>query len=129
MANLLRNGVSWLLGQMQAELSDEAIYSRGDRDIACRATLGRKLLRISDGAGQTRVEVTDADFLIAAADLRLGGLDLEPSRGDRLRVALDVGVYEFEVAPYGDEPPFRWSDPWRTIYRIHCKMIGPAGIT
>ncbi len=125
MANLLQDGVAWLVGQLQSDVSDTIIYSRGALSLTCKATLGRKLLRTQDGNGQTRIEVTDADFLIRTSDLVLEGLPIEPERGDQ--ILLDGATIRslYEVAPYSDEPPFRWSDSQkdRLLCRVHAKLI------
>lgn len=89
-----------------------------------RATLGRQLLRLGDAGGGTRVEWTDADLVFPAADLVLGGLLVEPRRGDEVRIAGDDGRDDlYEVRGPDGEPPWRYSDPHRLMIRVHLKHI------
>jgi hypothetical protein len=88
-----------------------------------QATIGRTLLKLDDGYGGVRMEWTDRDFLIHAADLILGGEPTLPARGDLIRET-DSGVtYVYEVMAPGNEPPWRWSDVYRQVLRIHTKQI------
>jgi hypothetical protein len=125
MTDMLQTGVSWLLGKLQTSIAQTITYSRGALSVTLLATLGRKLLKVNDGSGNTRVEVTDADFLIEASLLVFEPDDrpLLPERGDRIAVTLNGNDLVFEVLPYGDEPVFRWSDPYETILRVHGKLV------
>lgn len=125
MGNLAERGAAWLRDKLQANASREVVYSRGASSVTLRATPGSTLLQLDDGTGGTRIERTDRDFLIPAADLVLGGVAVHPERGDEIREA-DGGVtYVFEVLPYGGtEPCWRWADHYRNVYRIHAKLVG-----
>ena len=87
------------------------------------ATIGRTLLKLDDGYGGIRMEWTDRDFLIQAADLDLGTQTITPQRGDQVKETVGSIVTTFEVAAYGNEPPWRQSDPFGIVLRIHTKLI------
>jgi len=70
---------------------------------------------------RSRQRVEARDFLIEAADLEEFG---EPERGDRVMDTLNGKVELFEVMAPGGEPHFRYSDPYRKVFRIHTKHVG-----
>jgi hypothetical protein len=123
MGDLLKDGLAWLTTQLKASASQPVTYVRGSDMIAVYATLGQKLLKLDDGLGGVRMEWTDMDFLIAAADLVLDGQPLIPTRGDTILVTAGESVETYEVLPYGNEPAWRWADPHQSILRIHGKHI------
>ena len=124
MADLLKSGLAWLTSQLTAHASEIVTYARGYDSTEVHATLGRKLLKLSDEFG-IRIEWTDMDFLIPTVDLAFDGEPFTPLRGDQLFVTIDeTTVEQFEVFPFGDEPAWRWADPHHSIVRIHAKHIG-----
>lgn len=132
MANLLRNDLAFHAATLRSYVSEEITYSReGVGSVTLQATPSSKLLKLSDGEGGFVYERTDMDWIIPAADLVLNGEPTEPRRGDR--ITFEVGAYGeeqlFEVMPFGggEEPPWRWSDPYQTIARVHTKRINAPG--
>lgn len=111
---MLADAVSFLADTLSAHASVSITYKRGRASYTLTATLGQSVLRVSDRNG-TRVERTDRDFLIVAADL-----PLIPERGDF--IIYNGGFYE--VLPVGSDPAYRYSDPYNTILRIHTKYKG-----
>lgn len=124
MADLLKSGLAWLTGQLKANASQTVTYARGMDSVSVQATFGQKLLKIDDGFGGIRIEWTDMDFCIPAADLTFGSGLVIPERGDLVHVHIGADTETFEVFPFGNEPPWRWSDPHQSMLRIHCKHIG-----
>jgi hypothetical protein len=122
--DLLALGLSWLTGQMLAHASQPVVYQRGTSQVGLCATFGRTLLKLDDGFGGVRMEWTDRDFLIAAANLKFGVTATLPQRGDLIRETKNGTTYIFEVMAPGKEPPWRWSDPFRKMLRIHAKQVG-----
>jgi hypothetical protein len=121
--DLLASGLSWLTGQMQAHASQPVVYQRGTSQVGLCATFGRTLLKLDDGFGGVRMEWTDRDFLIPAGELKFGSTPTLPQRGDRIRETKNGATYIFEVMAPGKEPPWRWSDPFRRMLRIHAKQV------
>jgi hypothetical protein len=67
--------------------------------------------------------IESRDFLILAEDLVLDGTVVLPVRGDRIRETQGGKVYVYEVVAPGNEPCWRYSDPFRKTLRIHTKHI------
>lgn len=123
MANLLESGSVWLADQLQTHASTEVVYERGTQQALVRATLGRTEFVLDDGAGAV-LRVQSRDFLIRAADLVLGGVPTLPVAGDRIRETQGATTFVYEVNAPGQEPPYRFSDPFRKLLRIHSKHVG-----
>jgi hypothetical protein len=124
MADLLEAGQAWLANQLQEFASRSVIYHRGADSVAVLATIGRTLLKLDDGYGGVRMEWTDRDFLIPAANLILNSVTVTPEPGDRITETVGLNTSVFEVMAYGGEPPWRYSDPFGKLLRIHTKFIG-----
>jgi hypothetical protein len=127
MPDLLETGQQWLADQLKTHASRSVVYVRGVEQVAVPATMGRTLLKLDDGYGGVRMEWTDRDFLIPAADLVLAGNAATPERGDRIRETVGAQTLVFEVMAPGKEPPWRWSDPFRKVLRIHTKHVATEG--
>ena len=91
--------------------------------VALQATFGSLLLKVDDGDGGVRMVRTDRDFIVRAADLVLGGDVVEPQRGDTVRETVGAAVHVYEVLAPPGESEWRYSDPHRTILRIHAKRV------
>lgn len=125
MANKLRNAADWLNRKLKQHAGESLVYSRGVHSVTLTAPLGKTLLQLQDSMGGTRMEWTDADFLITAEDLILNGSQVTPERGDRIRWTDTAGnVIVFQVQTIPSEPPWRWSDEFRITMRVHAKQIG-----
>ena len=123
MTDLLESGQNWLAGKLKTHASREVVYLRGASHIAVSATIGRTLLKLDDGYGGIRMEWTDRDFLIQAAEIDFGGGPVSPERGDCIQDTVGSIVSTYEVTAYGGEPPFRPSEPFGIVLRIHTKCI------
>ena len=126
MTDMLRTGQEWLANQLRTHASSPIVYVRGSDQVAVTAIIGRTLMKIEDGYGAIHMQWTDRDFLISPADLILAGSVITPERGDTIRETVGTKIYTYEVNAPGGEPAWRWSDPHRSLYRIHTKEIGIA---
>ncbi|MCE9530357.1 MAG: hypothetical protein K8T89_04380 [Planctomycetes bacterium] len=124
MTDLLQFGSDWLADRLKEYVSRLVAYRRGTTEVVLRATIGRTLLKLDDGYGGVRMEWTDRDFLIHAADLVLDGHAVLPERGDLIRETNGIQTFEYELMAAGNEPPWRWSDSYRKLLRIHAKQVG-----
>lgn len=122
--NFMRRGLARLTEVLATTCAESVLYCDllGNR-IPCRATLGSKLLKLDDGNGGFRMEMTDLDFLIPARDLAVDGVRIEPKRGDLIVLPIGTDEQTFEVMPYAGEAPWRWSDPFQSMRRIHTKLV------
>ena len=124
MPNLLAQGAAWLEQQRTKHLTTTVTYVRNDVQIAVPATIGRTKYEAEDGQ-VVRIEFTDRDFLVLAADLVLNGQVTEPDRGDLIR----EGPREFEVTsdPSPPIPPLA-ERSWRSCRqsKTDCPVAGQS---
>jgi hypothetical protein len=114
MADLLEQASAWLQDQRTRHLTRTVTYRRGASSSLVAATVGKTVFDLDDGGGAV-LRVESRDYLILAADLSQG----TPQAGDRI---VDQGVV-YEVANFGSEPAWRYSDPYRRTLRIHTKQV------
>lgn len=122
MADLLEQAASWLGNQRKRFLSRPVTYCRGQQSLEIQATVGQTTFEIDDQYGAIE-KWQSRDFLVVAADLVLGGMVVEPQRGDKITDGSKV----YEVLAPGKEDVFRLSDPYGATLRIHTKQIDSEG--
>lgn len=71
-------------------------YARGEESVPVHATVGRTQYETDDGHA-VRVDFTDRDFLILAADLILAEEAATPKTGDQIREPQEGRTLVFEV--------------------------------
>jgi hypothetical protein len=124
--DLLEKGSAWLDDQRHKHLTRTVLYQRGGDEVELAATIGRTVFEQADEFGV--IHRTEArDFLVRAADLMLAGVQTLPEAGDRIRETTGGQTFVYEVMAPGDEPPFRYSDPYRRTLRIHTKHAETQG--
>ena len=112
-SDMLRSGVTWLGKKRVANCSSVVSYRRPPDSYAVNATYGKTSVEVSDESGMTIVAKV-WDFIIQADEM-----EFDPEPGDL--ILADGRLYE--VMNLGGEA-WRWSDPFRTAYRIHTKDTG-----
>lgn len=122
MPNLLQTGSAWLADQMKTHASVDVVYERGAEQVPVKATVGKMEFELDDGSGLV-VRVQSRDYLIQSADLVLGGVPSLPVSGDRIRETQGATTFVYEVNAPGNEPHYRFSDPFRKLLRIHTKHV------
>ncbi len=122
MGDLLDRGSAFLDDQRHRHLSRTVLYRRGAEEKEVQATTGRTEFEQADEAGLIH-RTESRDFLIRAADLDLGAGPVLPRAGDQVREMVATSVFVYEVNAPGGQPPFRYSDPYRRVLRIHTKHI------
>lgn len=122
MVDLLEQSSAWLENQREAFMSRSVIYVRGGQSVQVPATIGRTVFELdaSDGA-VLRIEARD--YLIRTAHLVLDETHVLPVKGDQVHELQEGVILIYEVAAPGDEPHYRFSDPYRKTLRIHTKQI------
>lgn len=126
MGDLLDRGAAFLDAQRHQHLSRPVLYRRGTDEKEVQATIGKTEFEQADDAGLIH-RVESRDFLVRTAELDLGSGPIIPRAGDQVRDMVGgVGgsVFVYEVNAPGGQPPFRYSDPYRRVLRIHTKQIG-----
>ena len=122
MGDLLAKGSELLDRTRRAHLSRTVMYRRGADSVEIEATVGSTAFDRTDEYGVVH-RIESRDFLIAAADLVLGGTAVLPKPGDRITEAGSTSIHEYEVMAPGGEPAWRYSDPQRLTLRIHTKFV------
>jgi hypothetical protein len=120
--DLLDQSSSWLEDQRQKFMTRPVIYQRGTYTVEVPATIGRTVFDLDDGAGAI-LRIEARDYLIRAAHLVLNAVTELPKRGDQIHEMQDGVIFIYEVMGPGDEPHFRYSDPYRRTLRIHTKQV------
>ena len=112
---MIESAIEHMRGIQMQSLASEAVYRPlGGEAHTIRAVVGRTVFRSPDENGVwTRVETRD--FIVTREQL-----PSEPQVGDEVEFL--GGTYEV-LAPAG-EPCWRWSDAFKTAYRIHAKHTG-----
>ncbi|KAA0213584.1 MAG: hypothetical protein EDM82_12560 [Cyanobacteria bacterium CYA] len=122
MGDLLDRGAAFLDAQRHQHLSRLVLYRRGTDEKDVQATIGKTEFEQADDAGLIH-RVESRDFLVRTADLDLGAGLILPRAGDQVRETVGLSVFVYEVNAPGGQPPFRYSDPYRRVLRIHTKHI------
>lgn len=122
MTDLLERSSAWLENQRVKHMTRPVVYQRGAESVEVPATIGQTVFQIDDGTGAL-LRTESRDYLVTAADLVLGGSPALPQRGDRIRETQGAQAFVYEVMAPGDEPHWRWSDPYRRTVRVHTKQI------
>lgn len=122
MSDLLEAASNWLEDQRTQHRSRTVAYERGAESVDVAASIGRTEFEIESGTGV--VERTESrDFLILTADLVLSGSPTLPEKGDRIRETQGTQAFVYEVMAPGNEPHWRYSDPYRKTLRVHTKHV------
>jgi hypothetical protein len=122
MTDVLEKGLAWLDDQRHTHMTRTVVYQRGADAVEIAATIGRTEFEQVDDFGVVQ-KVQSRDFLVRAADLMLAGAPTLPKAGDRIREAVGAQTFVYEVMAPGNEPPWRYSDPYRKALRIHTKHV------
>lgn len=101
----------------------EITYTRGGDSVTLTATYAQQAWA-SQADGAARVEFAEISFWVEAADLVLGGSQVEPNRGDQIAAMLNGTEMTFELMiPQTREPSWR-PNVQRTRMKLNCKRVG-----
>ena len=122
MADMLRDGVDYLLTTLFAVNGHEVNYARGASSVDIDAAVTKRLVRVGDDYGDYKTVFTERDYVIRASDLDFGAGSFKPVRGDVITDSEDEdGVTQTwtVLSPGGDEPVYQQH---KTLLRVHCKL-------
>lgn len=122
MTDVLAHGAAWLAEQQTRHAARTVTYVRGVEHVELAAVIGRTVFEQADEYG-TIHRTESRDFLVRVADLELAGQRRLPQAGDRIRESDGSQVFVYEVMAPGDEPPWRYTDGYRAMLRIHTKHV------
>lgn len=123
MGDLLDRGSAFLDDQRHRHMTRAVIYQRGAEAKEVQATIGKTEFEQADDAGLIH-RTESRDYLIRTADLDLGAGPIQPRAGDQVRETQGEQVLVYEVNAPGGQPPWRYSDPYRRVMRVHTKFVG-----
>jgi hypothetical protein len=114
-----------LSARLQEKASSPVTIRRGGLSVGTYATFGAKILKVTDGQGNTKIERADGDFTLPAANYNFGSGVVEPLSGDIFEVVFGGVTKQFQVMPVGgSEPAWRYCDAFQIDVRCHTKFIG-----
>lgn len=97
----------------------DAVYGRGTDSLAVTVVLGQSDHDVADAHGVVTTWQS-RDVMLEASQLILAGERREPARGDTVRLTFDGVDTVWRVQfPDPNRPPFKFSDPYRQILRVH----------
>ena len=113
--NMLANGLRWLANKQKAHASVSIEYRHKNQSLNINAWLGQTRI---DTTNEAEINITThvTDVLIRAVDL-----PFEPALGDE--IMMNGCRYEALELSH-QEKCWRWSDPFKTVYRIHVRDLG-----
>lgn len=98
-------------------------YQRDSDTVSITALVGDTRMELSADYGSTTITSRVRDYIVAAADLVLSSVTVEPQAGDQIRETRGSTTYVFEVMSAGVDEPFRPSDRHGNTWRIHTKLV------
>lgn len=120
---ILDEGLASLADDLAEHNSEPVVYTigaTGGTIIVEKAIRGRSTHeRFAIADGRVSFEEVPQDWLIRPADLAIGGVPHEPTRGDRIE---DASGNVYQVEPRSEEPGVRRSDPFQHLWRIRTVL-------
>jgi len=127
MRDMLQSAAEHLADRMADHAAQPVDYLRGTAHIPWAATIGATTREVDRGDGLI-VQFGVIDFVGRAADLVVGGEQIEPQPGDRIEARLyllrtwERRTCEVQSAAAG-EPCWEPSDRYGIRIRVHTKLI------
>lgn len=119
MTGRLARGSSWLASRLQSE-AVEVTYRRGNDSIDSLAVVPGNTRHDELGAEAANVTSRDRDWIALAADLVIGGVRVEPDRGDEIDWIDATGTKRtFCVLERPGDRCFRYTDQTMLQVRIY----------
>jgi hypothetical protein len=91
-------------------------YVRGTNTISVTAVPGQSTFDEVASDGEVRSQMKTIDWLVVPSVLKIGGMPIEPQRGDQV---IRSDGQKFDVLPGAGNTAWQWSDSRMTFYRIH----------
>ena len=113
----MRNAIIGAVTALKSVAGVAVTYERGTGSVSVTAVPGRTEYETTDVQGYGIMAVS-RDFLIRCSELVIDSEEITPEAGD----TITEGTGTYEVSDAGGEV-WRYSDPYRTVYRIHTKEV------
>jgi len=119
----IQNLIQGALKTVQKTIGSEVVYQRGSLSVELCAGLGSSPFETVDENG-VMASWRSRDFLFDAAELELNGQQIEPQRGDLIRLPAGDKVEVYRVQhPDPKQHPWRYCDPTNTAIRVHTARV------
>jgi hypothetical protein len=120
MPDVLEPASAWLAAKVMAWRSRTVSYWRGDDAASILAVQGRSDWPVVEASG-AQIMLQTRDYLVRADDLEtMLGAGARPEAGDRV---VEASGEAFEVRAPGGQRPWRWSDEYNKLLRIHTTRV------
>ena len=97
-------------------------YYRGTAYVGLKGTPTKSVLQATTDGGVT-IDSTGRDYIVAAADLKLGGVVIEPAREDLIKERVSTKIHVYEVRrPDGSDQVWSYADAGRSTIRISTTL-------
>lgn len=113
--------------QFAVEAGESVSITRGgDTTANVEAVPGKHDQEASNYEGVTRT-VRVQNFLIKVADYQINSVAVEPQEFDKITWVNNGETLTFTAQPYAmDDAVYEYTDPYRTHYRVFCKLTNEA---
>lgn len=114
-----------LLSAFKSQLSalgDTITFIRGEKSFTLKALVGSTAFRI-DTDYNVSEHIESRDYLVLASDLQIDGVAITPQRYDHIQQTIGNQTITYDCLSPGDEPIYKWHDPYRQVIRIHTKQL------
>ena len=98
-------------------------YEHGNSNVDLTALVGSTVFRLDSAESAGTIRLVTRDYLILTQNLQINAQVIEPARGDRILETRNGVTFIHGVLALGNEPGWRWSDPYRVVLRVHTKLI------
>lgn len=125
MSSLSDRGRAALIRRQKVAAGVTVTYTQTATGLSAQVTpwAGQTAFR-SQPDGGVRVEIGDRDYLLAVADLVVGGQLVTPVIGDTITETVNGAPCVFAIeTPESGEEAVRYSTQARDLYRIHTKRV------
>lgn len=107
-----------MAGQLEAAAGRVITYRRGQSQAHMTATIGQSMFESADSNGVLE-RWESRDFIVRSSLLPFG----EPQRHDQIIDTLGNAGVAYEVASPRGVPLWHYGDAFRTVVRIHTKLV------
>lgn len=117
MADMIADGASWLVSQLQGSLSQTVTLSRGGDDTT--GVLATKGQPRGESDPSVNEDILHCDWIISVSEYVIDGAASEPQKNDTITES-DGKVWT--VLPLTSEQEARPFDPFGNGWRVHTKQ-------
>lgn len=120
----MQNAADWLGSRLQDAAGRTLSYERGNTEIESMTGVANQVTyEIIDSDMSVGSTVLSTDWTFKAAELVIGGNEIEPRPGDIITEVLRGNAVAYEVVGIGTRPCFEFLDSSGILLLVHSKRI------